>query len=127
MSRPLVLAAAAIVAFALPGCVETLQIPPKPTPAEIVRENAKAEITREFAGKTDLKDNLGKFLEHLGEATTTKELYDAWAKVYPDHPRVIHRTISKSLNDYYWPVAPVYDGRVYVEGFRAAVEHLRET
>jgi hypothetical protein len=127
MSRRLILAAAGIAAVALAGCYDVAQIPPKPTPAEIVRDNAKVEIKREFAGKTDLKDNLGKFLEHLGEAKTTQELYDAWAKVYPDHPRVIRRAISKSLNDFYWPVAPVTDGAVYVEGFREAAVELRES
>jgi hypothetical protein len=127
MSRRLILAAAGIAAVAFAGCYDVVQIPPKPTPAEIVRDNAKVEIKREFVGKTDLKDNLGKFLEHLGEAKTTKELYDAWAKVYPDHPRVIHRAISKSLNDFYWPVAPVTDGAVYVEGFREAAAELRES
>ena len=108
----------------LAGCYDVPVIPPKPTPAEIVAANATTEISREFAGKTDLKQNLGKFLEKLGEAKTTNELYAAWATVYPDHPRVINRTIDKSMRDFYWPVAPVTAGRVYVEGVRKAAEDL---
>jgi len=115
MNRCLALMIAGGFAAAASGCYEVAVIPPKPTPA------------REFAGKPELKANLAKFLEKLGEATTSVELRAAWESVYPDHGRVVHRAISKSINDFYWPVAPVTDGRVFVEGFRAAAEELVET
>lgn len=126
MNRCLALMIAGGFAAAASGCYEPAYIPPKPTPAAIVRDNAAFEIAREFAGKPELKANLSKFLEKLGEATTSVELRAAWESVYPDHGRVVRRAISKSLADFYWPVAPVTDGRVFVEGFRAAAEQLVE-
>jgi|SRR5688572_2820615 len=124
MRRLLNVAVVAGLSAVLSGCYDVPVIPPKPTPSEIVAANATTEISREFAGKTDLKQNLAKFLEKLGDAKTTNELYTAWAEIYPDHPRVINRTIDKSMRDFYWPVAPVTDGRVYVDGFRKAAEDL---
>ncbi|HKS16584.1 MAG TPA: hypothetical protein VJU16_04675 [Planctomycetota bacterium] len=121
MSRLLALAAVAALAS---GCYEPAYVPAKPTPAAIVRDNAAAEMTRAFAEKPALKDNLKTFLDKLGDATTTAELRAAWAEAYPDHERVLRRAISKSIHDFYWPVLPVTDGRVYVEGFRAAAEEL---
>ena len=124
MKRFGALMAAVGLASAAAGCYEPAYIPPKPTPAEIVQKNATAEIAKDLGGKKDLKENLGKFLEKLGEATTTDQLRAAWAEVYPDHGRVIRRAIAKSIEDFYWPVAPVTDGSVYVEGFRAAAQQL---
>ena len=124
MRRYLALAVVVGTAVALQGCLTTMQIPPKPTPMEIVQMNATAEMRREFKVKPALKQELPKFLEKLGEATTTAELREAWAAVYPDYDRVVNRAISKSLHDFYWPIMPVEDGRVYVEGFRAAAEQL---
>ena len=126
MNRILALAVVATVASFGAGCVDTLQIPPKPTPAEIVRDNAVAEIHRAF-GKTDVKEGLTKFLEKLGDSTTSVQVREAWIEAFPSHERVYYRTISKSLADFYWPVMPVKDGRIYVEGFRAAATQLLES
>lgn len=124
MNRLLALAVVGGIAVAAPGCMDTLQIPPKPTPVEIVQMKATEEMKREFAIKPALKQDLSKFLEKLGAAETTEELREAWATVYPGYPRVINRAISKSINDFYWPVMPVDDPRVFVEGFRAAAQEL---
>ncbi len=126
MYRRLALVAVGAIASTVTGCYEPAYIPPKPTPEEIVRDNAAAEIAREFAKKPELKANLGKFLEKLGDAETTAALRAAWLEIYPDYPRVLNRTISKSLNDFYWPVLPVTDGRVFVEGFRAGAEQVSQ-
>jgi hypothetical protein len=126
MKRFLILAIAGVFVAAHSGCYEPAYIPPKPTPAEIVRDNAAEVIGKTFAGKADLKANLAKFLEKLGEATTTAELHAAWEEVYPGYPNVVYKTISKSLIDFYWPVAPVTDGRVFVEGFRAGAEQISQ-
>lgn len=122
MRRLLGLTVMAGFAATLPGCYDVPVIPPKPEPAEIVRMNASAEMSREFARKPDLKKDLPKFLEKLGPAETSEQLREAWLSVYPGYPRVINRAIDKSLRDFHWPVAPVTDGRVFVEGFRAAAE-----
>lgn len=125
MNRCLVLVAGGLAAV-LSGCYGPAYIPPKPSPEEIVRSNAAFEIQREFGKNADLKEKLGQFLEKLGDAETTLQLRAAWAEVYPYHGRVISNTISKSLRDFYWPVADV-PGHVYVEGFREAAEDLRES
>src|SRR5262245_1566227 len=127
MSRLLALAAVAGIAPLLGGCYDHANVPPQPTPAEIVRTYATTEISKELAATPDFKEKLKEFLGKLGAASTTDELRARWAEVYPDHERVIHRTISKSMRDFYWPVLPVNDGRVYVEGFRAAAEGLVES
>jgi len=124
MNRLLALAVVGGFAIALPGCMTTMQIPPKPSPTEIVQMKATEEMKREFAIKPALKQDLPKFLDKLGSAETTDELREAWLSVYPGYPRVLNRAISKSLNDFYWPVMPVNDGRVFVEGFRAAAQEL---
>lgn len=127
MKRSLALLVAGGMASALTACYGPTYIPEKPTPAAIVRDNAAAEIAKAFAGRDELKAKLATFLEKLGEATTTVELRAAWKEVYPDHERVVHRAISKSIHDFYWPVAPVTDGRIFVEGFRAGAEQVVES
>ena len=127
MSRRLLLAAAVAFGSVLPGCYDVPMIPPKPSPVEIVQRNATAEINREFTGtKNDLRKDLGKFLEKLGNAETSQQLYDAWLAIYPDYPRVVRRAINKSLDDFYWPVMGA-DGWVYVEGFRQAALELSQS
>ena len=127
MTRRAVLAALLGFAAVLPGCYDVPIIPPRPSPVEIVQRNAAAEITREFAGpKADLMKELPKFLEKLGDAVTSQQLYAAWAEVYPDYPRVVRRTIYKSFEDYYWPVMGA-NSWVYVEGFRAAAQELSQS
>jgi hypothetical protein len=124
MSRRAVLAALLGFAAVLPGCYDVPIIPPRPSPVEIVQRNASAEIVREFAGtKAELRKELPKFLEKLGDAETSQQLMTAWTEVYPDYPRVVRRTISKSVNDTNWPVMGA-ESRVYVEGFRQAAQEL---
>ena len=127
MSRLFALAAVAGIAPLVGGCYDHAYVPPQPTPAEIVRTNATAEISKALSATPDFKEKLKEFLVKLGEASTTDELRARWAEVYPDHERVIRRAISKSIHDFYWPVLPVNDGRVYVEGFRAAAAGLSES
>jgi hypothetical protein len=126
MSRVLALAVVGGLAAVASGCYEPAYIPKKPRPEKIVRHNAIEEMNRAFTRKPELRKDLPKFLEKLGDADTTHELREAWLTVYPGYPFVLDRAISKSINDFYWPVAPVRDGRVYVEGFRRAAEDLVE-
>jgi hypothetical protein len=126
MSRLLVLAVIGGLSAASSGCYEPVYVPKKPMPAKIVRNNAVHEINRAFKQKPELKRELPKFLEKLGEAESTSELREAWLAVYPGYPYVIDRTFAKSHHDFYWPVAPVTDARVYVDGFRRAAEEVAD-
>jgi hypothetical protein len=126
MNRLLALAVIGAFAAAASGCYEPAYVPKKPTPAKIVRNNSIDEIHRAFKKKPELRKDLPKFLEKLGDADTTSELRDAWLAVYPGYPFVIDRAFAKSHHDFYWPVAPVTDARVYVEGFRRAAEEVAD-
>lgn len=123
MTRSLVLAAVGGFAAVLSACYEPAYIPPKPTPAEIVRNNATEEMRREFAKKPELRKKVGEFVAKLGDAETYDQLRAAWLGVYPDHGRVLGNTISKSIRDFYWPVATV-PSEAYIAGFRAAAEAI---
>jgi hypothetical protein len=121
MSRSLVLVAVGGLAAVLSACYEPAYIPPKPTPAEIVRDNARAEMAREFAKKPELKSKAREFVQKVDGAETYEQLRAAWLAVYPDHGRVLSNTIAKSTRDFYWPVAAV-PSSVYIAGMREAAE-----
>src|SRR5262245_12183713 len=121
MTRTLVLAAVGGLAAVLSACYDVPTIPPKPTPAEIVRNNATEEMRREFAKNPELKKKAREFINKLGDAETYDQLRAAWLGVYPDHGRVLSNTISKSIRDTDWPVATV-PSEAYISGFRAAAE-----
>lgn len=124
MSRVFALAAVGGLSAVLSGCYEPAYIPPKPDPDRIVSYYAYREINREFAKKPDLMKELGKFVEKLGDAETTDQLYAAWLEIYPDYPRVIRRTFEKCHSDFYWPVGPIYNRSIYVDGFREAARAI---
>lgn len=124
MSRLLSLVAVGGLTAVLSGCYEPANIPPKPDPDRIVSYYAYKEINREFGLKSEQRKQLGKFLEKLSNAETTDQLYAAWTEIYPDYTRVIRRTFEKCHSDFYWPVGPIYDRSIYVNGFREAAQAI---
>ncbi|HEY3225917.1 MAG TPA: hypothetical protein VGK61_02840 [Planctomycetota bacterium] len=124
MSRRLFVLLAGAVAAVQAGCIDVPNIPPRPMPAEIVRNHASDVFTTAFAGEADAKVKMGKFLEKLADATTTAQLRAAWKETFPEKVRVLQSAISKSIHDPDWPVCGVDDQNVYVAGVRAAVDEF---